>query len=126
MGLFTTSGNFEKLFTQLDDDESGCLDFDEFKNLAKLSEASMKIIDFIPLEEVEAVEADEHSDENETEVQLRILTKQDGKNRGRTYIYNMPHDIGMVWISKLTLAVKGVCDTDKFSTVAHCFVCMLA
>ena len=68
----------------------------------------MKIIDFIPLEEVEAVEADEHSHENEAEVQLRILTKQDGKNRGRTYIYNLPHDEGMVWISKLSSSVKEV------------------
>jgi hypothetical protein len=68
----------------------------------------MRVIDYIPLDEVESIESDEHSRENEEEVQLRILTKQEGKNRGRTYIYNLPHDEGMVWVRKLTHAVKQV------------------
>ena len=109
MNLFTTRESFEAIFQQLDKDGSGLLDFDEFTSLARLSEASMKIIDYIPLEEVEAVEADERSAESgEDEAQVRILTKEDGKNRGRAYIYNMPSSEGAVWIDKLKQAVKEV------------------
>ena len=109
MNLFTTRESFEAIFQQLDKDGSGLLEFDEFRNLAKLSEASMKIIDSIPLEEVEAVETDELSAESgEDEAQVHILTKEDGKNRGRAYIYNMPSSEGAVWMDKLKQAVKEV------------------
>ena len=109
MDLFTTQESFETIFQQLDKDNSGLLDFDEFKSLARVSEAFMRIIESIPLEEVEAVEADERSAESgEDEAQVQILTKEDGKNRGRAYIYNMPSSEGVVWIDKLKQAVKEV------------------
>ena len=108
LDLYTTNENFETIFLQLDKDGSGCLDFDEFKSLAKLSEASRKIIDFIPLDEVEEVESDETSAENDGEAQMRILTIPGGKNRGRAYVYNMPSAESAVMVDKLKQAVKEV------------------
>jgi hypothetical protein len=106
LDLYTTKEAFETIFLQLDKDGSGCLDFDEFTALAKLTEASRKVIDLIPLEEVEEVESDEVSAENDNEAQVRILTKEDGKNRGRAYVYNMPSQDSAIWVASLKLAVK--------------------
>ena len=108
LDLYTSPESFETIFLQLDKDGSGCLDFDEFTALAKLSEASKKVIDFIPLEEVEAVELDEVSAENDDDSQVRILTASGGKNRGRAYVYNMPSSESAVFVDKLKQAVKEV------------------
>ena len=109
LDLYTTKESFECIFLQLDKDGSGCLDFDEFRSLAKLCEASRKIIDLIPLEEVEEVESDKTSAENKDEAQVRILTKEDGKSRGRAYVYNMPSQEMSTWIDSLKQAVKEAC-----------------
>jgi len=98
LDLYTTKDGFETIFLQLDKDGSGCL------------EASRKVIDLIPLVEVEAVESDEVSAENDKEAQVRILTKEDGKNRGRAYVYNMPLQDSAIWVASLKLAVKEACN----------------
>jgi len=75
LNLFTTEIDANTLFVKLDTDSSGFLDFDEFKQLCKQSEESMKIIDSIPLQEVETIEREDHHD---LEVELKILTTSDG------------------------------------------------
>ena len=56
LNLVTTVDNFEALFKLLDLDCSGTLDWEEFKLLVKQAASANSIWDFIPLEEVEAIE----------------------------------------------------------------------
>ena len=102
--LYTTQDNFDALFDKLDRDGSGCLDFEEFQELATHAEANVKIIDSIPLEEIESVEADMKSGSDQA--QVVISTTEGGQNRGRVYVYFVPNDMIAEWKQKLDQSIK--------------------
>jgi hypothetical protein len=52
MDLFTNASDFENIFTHLDVDGSGDLDWEEFKALTQHNASCSNIVDFIPLGEM--------------------------------------------------------------------------
>ena len=66
---------------------------------------SFKVLDSIPLEEVQAIESQELERD---QMQLSVLTNECGQNRGRVYVYNLSYDIGKEWVSLLNSAVTEV------------------
>ena len=55
---------------------------------------------------LQAVESCETVDEQTT--QLSILTIENGKNRGRVYVYDLPSTEGQIWLEQLNVTVKKV------------------
>ena len=58
MNVFTSENAFQKLFTSLDTDWSGVVECEEFVKLGQEAAVSHTVVEFIPLEEVAAVEFD--------------------------------------------------------------------
>ena len=101
MHLFTTQENFDKVFASLDTDCSGSLDFEEFLAIGRRCAVSRQIIDFVHLDDVQAVELEEL----EENLELRILTTEDGRNRGRAYVFEVPPRQGREWVDRINKAV---------------------
>ena len=98
LNLFTTEDIFDKLWTSLDTDCSGALDVERFTILGRRSCVSCRIIDSIALDEVQAVESQELENGN---LEVRVLTTDEGRNRGRVYVYDLPWQEGQEWVSKI-------------------------
>ena len=56
LNLYSTDSTFDRIFRMLDTDMSGDLDWHEFQALATRQTVSLKILDFIPLEEIVKVD----------------------------------------------------------------------
>ena len=67
------------------------LDVEEFNVLGRKSSVSCRIIDFIALHKVQAVESQELENGN---LEVRILTTDEGRNRGRVYVFDLPWQEG--------------------------------
>ena len=61
LNIFTTDAEFDRIFSFLDADASGELDFDEFQVLASRQAVSSVVLDYIPLEEITQVDFEVHS-----------------------------------------------------------------
>ena len=127
MNVFTSENAFQKLFTSLDTDWSGVVECEEFVKLGQEAAVSHTVVEFIPLEEVAAVEFDlvPHDmasqisspfkvstralfesrsvtgAESKDRIELRLLTVEGGVNKGRVYVFDLPVDQGRIWVDKL-------------------------
>lgn len=55
LNLFSNGDDIQQLFDSLDADKSGSLDLDEFKQLAKWANVTNFVIEYIPLQEINAL-----------------------------------------------------------------------
>ena len=110
LGLYTSDSAFDKLFPLLDADGDGEMSFDEFHQLAKVASVSTKVIDYMPLEEIVTVEVLE--DEESDVIELSIRTTEEGLNRGRMFVLELPSDEAQHWNDVLRKSVSKVCGID--------------